>query len=333
MRIVVVRSEGRGEVVSESGRRSTRNGTFEDAQRILKAYGNPPCVVASAEPLVRKSKQILQVMDEHVAVALAEGLDEPGTNGRFCVLDLGGTRAKSSVISSADGVLRIENSEICSEISAASFSLRLRNFVAGKVSERSERKLMEACERAAKILASGSPQAMVEAEEIDGRDVSVRISAAKFKDLCSDLYSKLDTLKLCERVVLAGQIRGSKTEEKVAFGAAKQATLLVSSSSPKKKLLLLPKSLPHTPGDVWCSSSAAATTGEEEGEKIVLVPAFSPLPFHSTTTVPGPFLLFGAADARLAACEGGGAVSTWIRDDGHITFRVADTLTIRCPPE
>jgi len=168
---------------------------------------------------------VLQFIGDPYAAAIAHGLDDEDpkeedddekdtTDEReapltvVAVVDVGGTRGSCAVFDrSQDGMFRFVKYVSKTNASCAAITAKLEAHCAEQFKrqhkldvaeggERARRKLRDACARAAKLLTSlNSQQADVEADAlVDGIDCRVKVSNARFQDMCADVFRNLERL-------------------------------------------------------------------------------------------------------------------------------------------
>lgn len=237
--------------------------------------------------------EIAQILDEHDAAMVAENYDEAEEDREVCVLDVGATRTRLSKYMCHRGMIYRVSRAQRDDISAFSFTEKLEEFSKNFLERRQKlcvegqkanAKLRIACVRAAKILASGAAQADVEADAlVDGVDVRIRVTRARFDDMCSSLSAELKNMVAGEEeIVYAGGYYAN--DELAAFGAAKQSALIVFGTDFNEPPAILQKK--KIKSQRYKALLAATPTKHTSSplhlnEKII-VPAFSKLPLKVT---------------------------------------------------
>lgn len=224
------------------------------------------CLRAAAR---RAKIDILQIIDEHDAVLVAHDLDTPHQPPlTACIVDVGGSRSRCSLYQICDGIFLPLWTRTDHDVSTLAMTRKLEDFATHHLRQRQHLeiqgdkatlRLRAACARAAKIL-SQQAQADIEADAlVDGIDVRIRVTRARYDDMCSPLISRLKQLvhmppDSADILVLAGggskndrikrealhalgqptlaTSRSIECDEAAVFGAAKQISLLLFGLDP-----------------------------------------------------------------------------------------------------
>eukprot|EP00300_Choanocystis_sp_HF-7_P013483 c18315_g3_i1.p2 GENE.c18315_g3_i1~~c18315_g3_i1.p2 ORF type:complete len:654 (+),score=183.10 c18315_g3_i1:242-1963(+) len=226
--------------------------------------------------------EVLRIINEPTAAAIAYGLDQRGQGSRnVLIFDLGGGTFDVSILNIQDGIFSVVATAGNTHLGGEDFD---NNVVAYCVeqfnkknsknvaeSRRALRRLRTACERAKRQL-STTTSAEIEVESlIDGIDLKVRLSRAKFEEMNADLFASclqpveqvLTDAKMAKKdindvVLVGGSTRIPKVQEllreyfggkelnqtvnpdeAVAYGAAVQAAILTGQAGQSTKGFLL----------------------------------------------------------------------------------------------
>merc|ERR1712013_864357 len=228
----------------------------------VPAYFNDSQRQATKDAGVIAGLNVLRIINEPTAAAIAYGLDKKKGSGESNVLifDLGGGTFDVSILS-------IDNRMV--DHFVQEFKRKHKKDLTGN--KRALRRLRTACERAKRTL-SASAQASIEIDSLfDGIDFYTSITRARFEELCSDLFkgtlepvekamrdAKLDKSSISDIVLVGGSTRIPKVQkllqdffngkelnksinpdEAVAYGAAVQAAILTGDTSEAVSDLLL----------------------------------------------------------------------------------------------
>uniref|UniRef100_A0A914Z771 Heat shock protein 70 n=1 Tax=Panagrolaimus superbus TaxID=310955 RepID=A0A914Z771_9BILA len=203
---------------------------------------------------------VLRIINEPTAAAIAYGLDKKGTGERnVLIFDLGGGTFDVSILTIEDGIF---------EVKSTAGDTHLGDVASNP---RALRRLRTACERAKRTLSS-STQASIEIDSLfEGIDFYTSITRARFEELCADLFrntmdpvekslrdAKMDKAQIHDIVLVGGSTRIPKVQkllsdffsgkelnksinpdEAVAYGAAVQAAILSGDKSETVQDLLL----------------------------------------------------------------------------------------------
>ena len=256
-----------------------------DAVITVPAYFNDSQRQATKDAGVIAGLNVLRIINEPTAAALAYGLDKKHEGEQnIIVYDCGGGTHDVSLITIEDGVFEVKATAGDSHLGGEDFDNKLVEWcvqeferknrgVSAKENVRALRRLRTACERAKRSLSS-STQATIEVDAfIDGIDLNMVITRAKFESLCDSAFRRtiapleqvlrdanMSKTDIHEVVMVGGSTRipkiremvsnffnGKKLndsvhpDEAVAYGAAIQAHILTNKNSTDRtsELILL----------------------------------------------------------------------------------------------
>ena len=143
---------------------------------------------------------VLRIINEPTAAAIAYGLDKKDEEKHVLIFDLGGGTFDVSLLSIDDGIFEVKATAGDTHLGGEDFDNILMKYFIDEfkrkhkvdISEnkRSLRRLKTACERAKRTLSS-SNTASVELESLyDGIDFFTSITKARFESLCMNLFQK-----------------------------------------------------------------------------------------------------------------------------------------------
>mmetsp|Transcript_11313 Transcript_11313/g.35044 ORF Transcript_11313/g.35044 Transcript_11313/m.35044 type:complete len:849 (-) Transcript_11313:113-2659(-) len=248
---------------------------FNDAQRTAtKAAG----AIAGLD--------VLRIINEPTAAALAYGLDknDTGAAGGGCkvlIYDLGGGTFDVSLLAIEDGIFEVKATAGDTHLGGEDFDNRMLSHCIAEFrrkyksdptrNQRAIRRLRTQCERAKRQLSSQT-QVTIEVDSLhEGNDFSLRVSRAKFEELCMDFFknsmepvtqcladSGLSKSMIKEIVMVGGSTRIPKVQqlisnffngkslcksinpdEAVAYGAAVQAAIVSGTGTEEVQNMLL----------------------------------------------------------------------------------------------
>ena len=174
---------------------------IKDAVVTVPAYFNDAQRQATKDAGAIAGLNILRIINEPTAAAIAYGLDKQGEAGmNVLIFDLGGGTFDVSILNIDDGIFEVKATAGDTHLGGEDFDNRLvDHFVAEfqrkhkrdlRGNKRALRRLRTACERAKRTLSAGA-QAGIEIDGIyDGIDFYTSISRARFEELCADLFKK-----------------------------------------------------------------------------------------------------------------------------------------------
>jgi len=212
----------------------------KDAVITVPAYFNDSQRQATKDAGAIAGLNVLRIINEPTAAAIAYGLDKKAANvskdRTVLIFDLGGGTFDVSILNIDDGIFEVKSTAGDTHLGGEDFDNRLVNHFTQEFqrkykkdisgNKRSLRRLRTACERAKRTLSSSS-QANVEIDSLfEGIDFYTSISRARFEELCSDLFrntltpvekalrdAKLDKKSIDEIVLVGGSTRIPKVQK------------------------------------------------------------------------------------------------------------------------
>mmetsp|Transcript_335 Transcript_335/g.363 ORF Transcript_335/g.363 Transcript_335/m.363 type:complete len:661 (+) Transcript_335:48-2030(+) len=171
---------------------------------------------------------VLRIINEPTAAAIAYGLDKKGEEKNVLIFDLGGGTFDVSLLTIEDGIFEVKATAGDTHLGGEDFDNRLVDYFLQDFkrrfrknmseNQRALRRLRTACERAKRTLSS-STQAHIEIDSLyDGIDYNATITRARFEDLCIDYFRKC--MEPCEKVIKDAKISKSKVDEIVLVGGS-----------------------------------------------------------------------------------------------------------------
>nr|AQL57187.1 heat shock protein 70C1 [Thysanoessa inermis] len=207
--------------------------TVRDAVVTVPAYFNDSQRQATKDGGTISGLNILRIINEPTAAAIAYGLDKKvgsggGRERNVLIFDLGGGTFDVSVLSIDDGVFEVKATAGDTHLGGEDFDNRMVTHFCQEFgrkyrkdlsnNKRSLRRLRTACERAKRTLSS-STQASVEIDSLyDGVDFYTSITRARFEELCADLFR--GTLEPVEKALRDARQDKSQIEDIVLVGGS-----------------------------------------------------------------------------------------------------------------
>jgi len=210
---------------------------IKDAVVTVPAYFNDSQRQATKDAGVIAGLNVLRIINEPTAAAIAYGLDKKGQGERnVLIFDLGGGTFDVSVLTIEDGIFEVKSTAGDTHLGGEDFDNRMVNhFVAEfkrkhkkdlSSNPRALRRLRTACERAKRTLSS-STQASVEIDSLfEGIDFYTSITRARFEEMNADLFrstmdpvekslrdAKMDKSQIHEIVLVGGSTRIPKVQK------------------------------------------------------------------------------------------------------------------------
>ena len=210
---------------------------FNDSQRQAT---KDAAVIAGLEPI--------RLVAEPTAAAVAYSLDKQSIREKkVIVIDLGSGTLDVSLLAIEDGVIEVISTSGDTHLGGEDYDNRLLVYCAQEFKKmhkldvtqcpRAVRRLKIACE-SAKVRLSNTTETSIDVDSLmDGIDMSVRISRAKFEQICDDLNRR--PLKSIDNVMLDAKISKSAIDEVVLVGGSSRIPRfqqLVSEYFPGKEL-------------------------------------------------------------------------------------------------
>merc|ERR1712177_203344 len=204
----------------------------------VPAYFNDSQRQATKDAGVIAGLNVLRIINEPTAAAIAYGLDKKKGSGESNVLifDLGGGTFDVSILSIDDGIFEVKSTAGDTHLGGEDFDNRMVDHFVNEFkrkhkkdlagNKRALRRLRTACERAKRTL-SASAQASIEIDSLfEGIDFYTSITRARFEELCSDLFkgtldpvekalrdAKLDKSSIHDIVLVGGSTRIPKVQK------------------------------------------------------------------------------------------------------------------------
>jgi L1 cell adhesion molecule like protein len=209
----------------------------KDAVVTVPAYFNDSQRQATKDAGVISGLNVLRIINEPTAAAIAYGLDKKGTGEKnILIYDMGGGTFDVSLLNIDDGVFQVKATAGDTHLGGEDFDNRLVDFCMqdfkrknrGKEldgNQRAIRRLRTQCERAKRTLSS-STQATIEIDALsDGIDFTCTLSRARFEELNMDYFrnsmvpvekclrdSGIDKRNVHEVVLVGGSTRIPKVQ-------------------------------------------------------------------------------------------------------------------------
>ena len=203
--------------------------TVTDAVVTVPAYFNDAQRQATKDAGVISGLNVLRIINEPTAAAIAYGLDKGQTGERnVLIFDLGGGTFDVSLLNIDDGVFEVKATAGDTHLGGSDFDNILVQHFAQEFkrkhkldllqNKKSVRKLRTASERAKRTL-SASSSATVELDALfEGVDFNTTLTRAKFENLCGSLFSRC--IEPVERVLRDASIDKSQVDDIVLVGGS-----------------------------------------------------------------------------------------------------------------
>jgi len=205
--------------------------SVKDAVVTVPAYFNDAQRQATKDAGVIAGLNVLRIINEPTAAAIAYGLDKKRQNNKeknVLIFDLGGGTFDVSILSIDDGVFEVKSTAGDTHLGGEDFDNRMvEHFIKEfqrkhkkdiRNNKRAIRRLRTACERAKRTL-SASAQASIEIDSLfEGVDFYTSVTRARFEELCADLFR--GTLEPVEKSLRDAKMDKSSIDEIVLVGGS-----------------------------------------------------------------------------------------------------------------
>ena len=203
-----------------------------DAVITVPAYFNDGQRQATKDAGAIAGLNVLRIINEPTAAAIAYGLDKKGTtdtrNSNVLIFDLGGGTFDVSLLTIDEGIFEVKATAGDTHLGGEDFDNRIVTWCVQEFkrkhkkdptgNNRAMRRLRTACERAKRTLSS-STETTIEVDALfDGVDFTTRLTRAKFEELCMDLFRS--TIEPVDRVIRDSKISKSNIHEIVLVGGS-----------------------------------------------------------------------------------------------------------------
>ena len=216
--------------------------SVRDAVVTVPAYFNDSQRQATKDAGAIAGLNVLRIINEPTAAALAYGLDRVGVDKgerNVLIFDCGGGTHDLSVLTLDDGVFEVKSTAGDTHLGGEDFDNALVSYCSDDFKKKTKvdvtgnaralRRLRTACERAKRALSSAT-QATVEVDSMaEGHDYQTTITRAKFESLCEAFFrrtvapldnllrdAKLDKSQIHEIIMVGGSSRIPKVRQLVS---------------------------------------------------------------------------------------------------------------------
>ena len=203
--------------------------TVDQAVITVPAYFNDAQRQATKDAGKIAGLEVLRIINEPTAAALAYGLDKKST-GTIAVYDLGGGTFDVSVLEIGDGVFEVKSTNGDTFLGGEDFDQRIIDYLADEFKKengidlRSDRlalqRLKEAAEKA-KIELSSSMQTEVNlpfitADQTGPKHLNIKLTRAKLEALVEDLVER--TIEPCKAALKDARLSAGEIDEVILVG-------------------------------------------------------------------------------------------------------------------
>eukprot|EP01125_Pyxidicula_operculata_P003811 TRINITY_DN151_c0_g1_i3.p1 TRINITY_DN151_c0_g1~~TRINITY_DN151_c0_g1_i3.p1 ORF type:complete len:647 (-),score=205.90 TRINITY_DN151_c0_g1_i3:88-2028(-) len=195
----------------------------------VPAYFNDSQRQATKDAGTIAGLNVMRIINEPTAAAIAYGLDKKGTGERnVLIFDLGGGTFDVSLLTIDDGIFEVKATAGNTHLGGEDFDNRMVNYFVNEFKKkhksdissnaRALRRLRSTCERAKRTL-SASTEASIEIDSLyEGIDFYTKITRARFEELNMDLFKSC--LQPVEKVLTDSKIDKSQVHDVVLVGGS-----------------------------------------------------------------------------------------------------------------
>ncbi|XP_044742484.1 heat shock protein 68-like isoform X2 [Chrysoperla carnea] len=293
--------------------------TIKDAVITVPAYFNDSQRQATKDAGSIAGINVLRIINEPTAAALAYGLDKNLKGERnVLIFDLGGGTFDVSILTIDEGSLfEVKSTAGDTHLGGEDFDNRLVNHFVEEFKRkyhkdirnnpRAIRRLRTAAERAKRTLSS-STEACIEIDAIfDGIDFYTKVSRARFEEMCSDLFRS--TLQPVEKALTDAKLDKSSIHDVVLVGG--------STRIPKIQSLLQ---------NFFCGKTLNLSINPDEAVAYGATVQAAILSGDTSSTIQD-VLLVDVAPLSLGIETAGGVMSKIIERNARIPCKMTQTFT------
>ncbi|GJQ71083.1 putative heat shock 70 kDa protein cognate [Trypoxylus dichotomus] len=241
----------------------------------VPAYFNDSQRQATKDAGTIAGLDVLRIINEPTAAAIAYGLDKKGDQERHVLIfDMGGGTFDVSVLLIAGGIFEVKSTSGDTHLGGEDVDNRMVQYFAeeffrkNKVdvmnNKRSLRRLQTACERAKRTL-SVATQANIEIDSLcEGIDMYASMTRAKFEELNSDIFRR--TLEPVEKAVKDAKLNKSMIDDIVLVGGSTRIPKIQQLLQETFKGKTLNKSINPDEAVAYGAAVQAAILGGDESD-------------------------------------------------------------------
>jgi len=205
------------------------NKPIKDAVVTVPAYFNDSQRQATKDAGAITGLNVLRIINEPTAAAIAYGLDKKGKGERnVLIFDLGGGTFDVSLLTIDDGIFEVKATAGDTHLGGEDFDNTLVEYCVSEFKRktghdirgnaRALRRLRTQCERAKRILSS-STQANIEVDSLyESEDFNSVLTRAKFEELCLPMFKQ--TIPPVEQVLKDSGLSKSQIHDVVLVGGS-----------------------------------------------------------------------------------------------------------------
>jgi heat shock 70kDa protein 1/2/6/8 len=243
----------------------------------VPAYFNDSQRQATKDAGVIAGLNVMRIINEPTAAAIAYGLDKKGAEKNVLIFDLGGGTFDVSLLTIEEGIFEVKATAGDTHLGGEDFDNRMVEYFSQEFkkkfrkdigdNQRALRRLRTACERAKRTLSS-STQAHIEIDSLyEGTDFNSVITRARFEDMNMDYFRKC--MEPVEKVLRDSKLSKSQVHEIVLVGGSTRIPKIQDMLSEFFNGKELNKSInPDEAVAYGATVQAAILSGSDKSEKL-----------------------------------------------------------------
>ncbi|MGI9479783.1 MAG: molecular chaperone DnaK [Hyphomicrobiaceae bacterium] len=205
-------------------------GAVTQAVITVPAYFNDAQRQATKDAGKIAGLEVLRIINEPTAAALAYGLDKKDAARTIAVYDLGGGTFDISILEIGDGVFEVKSTNGDTFLGGEDFDMKLVEYLADEFKKENGinlrddklalQRLKEECEKAKKELSSSTQTEInlpfITADASGPKHLTMKLTRAKLESLVGDLIKR--TIKPCEAALKDAGLKAAEIDEVVLVG-------------------------------------------------------------------------------------------------------------------
>lgn len=211
--------------------------TVKNAVITVPAYFNDSQRQATKDAGVISGLNVLRIINEPTAAAIAYGLDKKGKGEKnILIFDLGGGTFDVSLLTIDEGVFEVKATAGDTHLGGEDFDNKVVEFCCAdflkktghdiRSNARAMRRLRTQCERAKRVLSSAT-QASIEVDSLyESEDYNCTLTRAKFEELCLPLFK--NCIPPVEKVIKDSGLSKGAIHEVVLVGGSTRIPKVIS---------------------------------------------------------------------------------------------------------
>lgn len=283
----------------------------------VPAYFNDSQRQATKDAGAIAGLNVLRIINEPTAAAIAYGLEKKGKEQNVLIFDLGGGTFDVSLLTIEDGIFEVKATAGDCHLGGEDFDNRMVDYFLQEFKRkfrkdmsqdsRAVRRLRTACERAKRTLSS-STQAYLEIDSLyDGVDFNSTITRAKFEDLNMDFFRKC--MEPVEKVLRDSKMGKTQIHEIVLVGGSSRIPKIQQMLSEYFNGKELNKSINPDEAVAYGATVQAAILSGSDDEKL------------------GEMVLLDVTPLSLGIETAGGVMTTLIKRNTTIPVKKTQTFS------